>query len=84
MRRDGEDWFNLYEIGADGTGLVQLTDGPFNDIDPCYLPDGGIIFSSTRCNRYVPCWRVPVFVLHCRVQISKSASGWCWFVKQRF
>ncbi len=32
MRRDGEDWFNLYEISADGSGIRQLTDAPFNDV----------------------------------------------------
>src|SRR5437016_6008026 len=31
MRRDGGDWFHLYEINIDGTGLRTLTDGPFND-----------------------------------------------------
>ncbi|MFH1265946.1 MAG: hypothetical protein ABIK89_09465, partial [Planctomycetota bacterium] len=48
MRRDGEDWFNLYQIAADGTGLVQLTDGPFNDVSGVYLPDGRIVFISDR------------------------------------
>jgi len=48
MRRDGEDWFNLYEIRADGTGLVQLTEGPFNDVSGVYLPDGRIVFVSDR------------------------------------
>ncbi|NLX96220.1 MAG: hypothetical protein GXY83_08585 [Rhodopirellula sp.] len=48
MRRDGEDWFNLYEIGADGNRLVQLTDGPFNDVSGVYLPDGRIVFVSDR------------------------------------
>jgi len=48
MRRDGEDWFNLYEIGADGVGLLQLTDGPFNDVSGVYLPDGRIVFVSDR------------------------------------
>ena len=35
-----EKSFHLYEINVDGTGLVQLTDGPFDDLDPIYLPDG--------------------------------------------
>lgn len=48
MRRDDEDWFNLYEINADGEGLVQLTDGPFNDVSGVYLPDGQIVFVSDR------------------------------------
>lgn len=48
MRRDGEDWFHLYEINVDGTGLRQLTDGPFNDFAGVYLPDGRIVFCSDR------------------------------------
>lgn len=48
MRRDGEHWFNLYEINVDGTGLVQLTDGPANDVSGVYLPDGRIVFVSDR------------------------------------
>jgi HEAT repeat protein len=48
MRRDGEDWFHLCEINVDGTGLRQLTDGPFNDFAGVYLPDGRIVFCSDR------------------------------------
>lgn len=47
--------FHLYEIGVDGSGLRRLTDGPYDDLDPIYLPDGHIIFTSTRCNTYVRC-----------------------------
>ena len=40
----------------DGTGLVQLTDGPYDDLDPIYLPDDQhIIFSTTRGHTYVRC-----------------------------
>jgi competence ComEA-like helix-hairpin-helix protein len=49
MRRDGEDWFHLCEVNVDGTGLRQLTDGPFNDFAGVYLPDGRIVFCSDRC-----------------------------------
>jgi HEAT repeat protein len=48
MRRDGEDWFHQYEVNVDGTGLRQLTDGPFNDFAGVYLPDGRIVFCSDR------------------------------------
>jgi len=48
MKRDGEDWFNLYEMNVDGSGLRQLTDGPFNDFAGVYLPDGRIVFVSDR------------------------------------
>jgi hypothetical protein len=49
-RRGGETdpWWHICEIGADGTGLRQLTKGPYHDVQPNYLPDGRIIFSSSR------------------------------------
>jgi len=56
--------FHLYEIGVDGQGLRQLTDGPYDDIEPTYLPDGEILFVSSRCKRYVPCWRTHVATLY--------------------
>jgi len=51
-----EKSFHLYEINVDGTGLRQLTDGPYDDLDPIYLPGGEhIIFSTTRGHTYVRC-----------------------------
>ena len=50
-----EKSFHLYEINLDGTGLRQLTDSDYDDIDPIYLPDGHIIFTTTRGNSYVRC-----------------------------
>ena len=63
-RRGGEHAHHLCEIGIDGKGLRQLTDGPDDDIEPTYLPDGGILFCSGRCRRYVPCWRTRVAILY--------------------
>ncbi|MBE0536007.1 MAG: hypothetical protein IH624_10090, partial [Phycisphaerae bacterium] len=63
-RRGGSDYFHLYEIGVDGSDLRQLTDGPYDDIEPTYLPDGGIMFCSSRCNRWVPCWYSQVAILY--------------------
>jgi len=39
---------NIYEINADGTGLRQVTGGGGHDFDPQYLPDGRIMFTSSR------------------------------------
>ena len=72
--------FWIYEIGVDGSGLRQLTGTPtdpragweqretvlIEDWDPCYLPDGGLAFISTRSqsfgrchgSRYVPTYMV--------------------------
>jgi mono/diheme cytochrome c family protein len=63
-RKGGTDFFHLHQINADGTGLRQLTDGPHNDIEPTYLADGGILFCSDRCNRWVNCWLTKVAVMH--------------------
>jgi hypothetical protein len=50
-----EKSFHLYETGIDGKGLRRVTDGPYDDIDPIYLPDGRILFTTTRGNSYVRC-----------------------------
>jgi mono/diheme cytochrome c family protein len=63
-RKGGTHAHHLCEINIDGTGLRQLTDGPDDDIEPTYLPDGGIMFCSSRCHRVVPCWRTRVAVLY--------------------
>ena len=66
-RKGGTHQYHLYEITLDGTGLKQLTDGDRDDIEPAYLPDGDIVFCSTRSMRYVLCWLAPVATLHrCR------------------
>ncbi|NQT85818.1 hypothetical protein HQ560_03580, partial [bacterium] len=63
-RRGGSHPFHLYEIGVDGKGLRQLTDGQDDDIEPTYCPDGGIVFCSSRCRRYVNCWYTRVASLY--------------------
>ncbi len=58
MRKDVKDNYHVYEINGDGTGLRQLTfaDG-VSDIDPLYLADDSIVFSSTREPKYCMCNR---------------------------
>lgn len=57
--------FHIFKCHADGTGLVQLTDGPANDFDPCFLPNGRIAFISERRGGYLRCGRnCPVYTLH--------------------
>ncbi|MBM4020582.1 MAG: hypothetical protein FJ288_20065, partial [Planctomycetes bacterium] len=36
--------FHVMAMDADGSRLRQLTDGPYDDFDPCPLPDGGLAF----------------------------------------
>ncbi len=63
-RKGGTEYFHLYEIGIYGENLKQLTFGPYDDMEPVYLPDSGIIFVSSRCKRYVNCWYSQVAVLY--------------------
>ncbi len=67
---------SIYEIGIDGKGLRRLTDptstcgcykgshGGQHDISPAYLPDGRIVFLSTRPSGLVPCANSGVAILH--------------------
>lgn len=58
MRMDRNDDYHIYEMNADGTGLRQLTWGSeLADLEPRYLPDGQIIFNSTRDPKYCQCNR---------------------------
>ena len=63
-RKGGGRFHHLYECGLDGANLRQLTDGPWDDIEPCILPEGDIVFVSTRCKRWVNCWLTQVATLH--------------------
>ncbi|MGA2033397.1 MAG: hypothetical protein ABSG68_14170 [Thermoguttaceae bacterium] len=63
-RPGGTEHYHLYEIRVDGSGLRRLTDGPFDDFEPVYLPDDGILFVSSRCKRWVNCWLTQVAVLY--------------------
>ncbi len=63
-RKGGTHYHHLYEINTDGNDLKQLTFGPWDDVEPAYLPDGGIIFVSTRCDRFVPCYHTQVGLLY--------------------
>ncbi|MBT7068261.1 MAG: hypothetical protein HN919_18335, partial [Verrucomicrobia bacterium] len=55
MMPKGERSFHLYEVNADGTGFKQLTFGDYDDLDPMYVPDGKLMFVTTRANSYVRC-----------------------------
>jgi hypothetical protein len=67
---------SIYEIGIDGKGLRRLTNpeptcdaykgshAGQHDIAPAYLPDGRIVFLSTRPSGLVPCNNTGVAILH--------------------
>jgi len=54
--------YHLYEMNADGSDLRQLTEGPFDDFNPTALPDGKLVFVSTRRGGYHRCGGGPCYV----------------------
>jgi len=47
-RAEENPWWHVFRINVDGSGLTQLTFGPYHDVGPAYLGDGRIVFSSSR------------------------------------
>ena len=64
-----------FPCGDDGGALEQLTDGPYNDYDPVFLPSGRIAFISERdCT--MPLWRTRLpFVLHATCPMAAMSSA---------
>lgn len=57
--------YHLFRCDVDGGNLTQLTDGDWDDFDPCFLPDGRVAFISERRGGFLRCGRnCPVYTLH--------------------
>ena len=49
-----EDCWQLWEIGVDGRGLKRISrDSAHHDVSPVELPDGDLLFVSTRAGGYL-------------------------------
>jgi hypothetical protein len=48
--------WHVFKVNVDGSNLVQLTDGAYDDFDPCWLPDGRIAFISERRGGHIRCF----------------------------
>ena len=57
--------YHIFTCNADGSELRQITDGTWNDFDPCWLPNGRMAFISERRNGYLRCGReCPTYTLY--------------------
>ncbi|NQV32414.1 MAG: hypothetical protein HQ515_06950, partial [Phycisphaeraceae bacterium] len=57
--------YHVFKVNVDGSGLEQLTDGTWNDFDPCWLPNGRIAFISERRGGYLRCGRAcPTYTVY--------------------
>lgn len=109
---DNQSGFHIWEVGADGKGLRQITfppaddqaiskkyhlfqDRPYHwvknpyrypvdfgvyghwtdDMHPCYLPDGGIAFISTRCHYGILCDGADVLTTTVLYRIDTDGSN---------
>jgi hypothetical protein len=60
-----ERCYHVFKVGVDGSNLTMLTDGTWNDFDPCFLPNGRIAFMSERRGGYLRCGRTcPTYTLY--------------------
>ena len=50
-------FYHLFEMNLDGTGLHKLSHGKYDDFDGRYLPDGRIVFLSTRRGQFIQAGR---------------------------
>ena len=55
-----EGCYHIFKARIDGGGLTQLSDGPFNDFAPCFLPSGRIAFVSSRAGGQCRCGERPL------------------------
>jgi len=68
--REAYEWapeicYHLFRCRVDGSQLEQLTDGPWDEFDPCVLPDNRVAFISMRRGGFLRCGRhCPVYTLH--------------------
>jgi len=71
-KSDREDDYHLYEMDLATRKISQITDGlGFADYEADYLPNGDLIFNSTRCVQIVDCWWTEVSNLYtCRTDGS--------------
>ncbi len=59
-----ERCYHIFSVDIDGKNLKMLTDGTWNEFDPCFMPSGRIAFISERRGGYLRCGRVcPTYTL---------------------
>ena len=55
-KRSMQEPFKIWRINSDGSGLTCVIDHGSNNMNACWLPDGGIAFVSDRKPAFAYCW----------------------------
>lgn len=73
-----DEYYHIYRVDVDGRNLRRITSDIYDDLFPCWLPDGDIAFCSTRRKGYSRCFwwgfgdRWHVYTLH---RMKADGSG---------
>jgi hypothetical protein len=81
-----ENTYHIFRANADGSDLRQLTDGMWNDTDPCFLPNGRIAFISERAGGQVRCGArpLPSATLHAMMGDGRDLIQLSWHETQEW
>ena len=55
-KRSMNEPFGIWSVKPDGSGLTRVIDHESNNMNACWLPDGGIAFLSDRKPAFAYCW----------------------------
>ena len=53
---DPDHMYKIFRMNVDGSNLVELTGGDSNNFNPCWLPDGDVVFLSDRKPAFAYCF----------------------------
>ena len=81
-----ESTYHIFKAAVDGSNLQQLTDGRWNDDDPCFLPNGRIVFISERAGGEVRCGMrpLPTGTLHAMMPDGSDLIQLSWHDTQEW
>ncbi len=71
-RKSSGEAYQLFTVGVSGGEPKQLTRGEHHNYNASWLPDGEIVFLSTRKSQFAYCWTSPVGILH---RVSHDGSN---------
>ena len=81
-----ESTYHVFKASVDGSELQQLTDGMWNDYDPCFLPNGRVVFISERAGGQVRCGMrpLPTGTLHAMMPDGSDVIQLSWHDTQEW
>ncbi|MDO5554522.1 MAG: hypothetical protein Q4G68_12255 [Planctomycetia bacterium] len=74
-----DDDFHLYIMNLNDLSVRQVTSGKaVSDVEPAFLPNGDLVFQSTRCVQLTDCWRQTVSNIYTCTADGKKLHRLCF------